>query len=41
MDTHEFFNGVHEGRMVDALTLNGDEGRGVTAISVGELSSEL
>ena len=27
--------------MVDALTLRGDEGRGVTAISVGEVSSNL
>jgi len=27
--------------MVDALAQKGDEGRGVTAISVGELSSEL
>lgn len=28
------------GRMVDALTQNGDEGRGVAAISLGELLSK-
>jgi hypothetical protein len=27
--------------MVDALTLEGDEGRGVTAISLGEVCSNL
>ena len=28
-------------RMVDALGYQGDEGRGVTAISLGEVSSNL
>jgi len=30
-----------QGRMVDALTPNGDEGRSVTAISFGEVCSNL
>ena len=30
-----------QGRMVDALASNGDEGRGVPAISVGEVASNL
>lgn len=32
---------VTQGRMEDALTLNGDEGRGVAAISLGEVLSNL
>ena len=31
----------YEGRTVDALALRADEGRGKTAISLGELSSKL
>ena len=31
----------YEGRTVDALASGADEGRGKTAISLGELSSEL
>lgn len=30
-----------QGRMVDALTQNGDEGRNVTAKSFGEVCSDL
>ena len=36
-----FPNGRFKGRMVDALVLCGDEGRGVTAISFGEVLSNL
>lgn len=36
-----FPNGRSKGRMVDALVLCGDEGRGVTAISFGEVLSNL
>jgi len=38
---YKFPNRKFKGRMVDALTPKGDEGRGVTAISFGEPSSRL
>ncbi len=34
-----FPNRKHEGRMVDALVQKGDEGRGMAAISFGEVPS--
>ena len=36
----DFLMGIQE-RMVDALTLKGDEGRSVAAISFGEVPSNL
>ena len=33
--------GTREGRMVDALALKGDEGRGVPAIRFGEVANNL
>ena len=41
MNIVKFFSGVLQEHMVDALALRGDEGRGVTAISFGEVSSNL
>jgi len=40
-DSHRVWWGYEQGRMVDALALRGDEGRGVPAICFGEVASNL